>query len=394
MDIRASRRLEALSGYAFDELDRRIAELREQGVAVTDFGVGDPTTPTPELVRRATQAAVDTYASAGYPSYVGSAAYRKAVSEWMERRFGLRLDPTREICSTIGSKEAVFHFAEAFVDPGDLVLVPSPGYPPYSRGTLFAEGRSYFYPLDAENGFLPDLDALPAEVVRAARVLWICYPNAPTGRVATRDELARIVDFAARNDIVLASDEAYGELWFDGPPPPSALEVARDGVVAFYSLSKRSAMTGYRVGWVAGDERIVALFKKVKTNIDSGTPDFVQAGAIAALSDEAHVERMRSEYKAKRDLIVDAFATAGCPRCVPTGSIYVWQRAPEGMDGLELARRLLEEDVAVATMPGAWLAEPLADGRNPGERYIRLALVPNLEETRAAAGRIAALRLP
>jgi len=393
MEIRASRRLRALGGYAFDEIDRAVQALLAQGVPVTDFGVGDPRDPTPELVRRAGQAAMDRHATSGYPSYVGSERYRAAIADWTGRRFGVTLDPATEVCSTIGSKEAVFHFPEALLDPGDVVLVPSPGYPPYTRGTIFAEGRVWTYPLNADNGFLPDLAAIPGDVARAARVLWFCNPNAPTGRVADRAFLEQLVGFCADHEIVLASDEAYSEIWFESGPPHSALEVARDGVVVFHSLSKRSAMTGWRVGWMAGDARLVALFRKVKTNIDSGTPDFVQDAAIAALADEAHVAEMRAAYREKRDLLLAAFAAAGLPVQAPEATLYIWQRAPDGMDGVAFAKRLLAPDVAVATIPGAALAEPCADGRNPGTDYVRLALVPTREETKAAAARIAAMKL-
>lgn len=392
MEIRASRRLRAFGGYAFDEIDRAVQALHAQGVPVADFGVGDPRDPTPELVRRAGQAAIDRHATSGYPSYIGSAAYREAVAAWNARRFGVTLDPATEICSTIGSKEAVFHFPEALLDPGDVVLVPSPGYPPYTRGTLFAEGRVWYYPLDASNGFLPDLAAIPSDIARAARLLWFCNPNAPTGRVADRAFVESLVRFCADHDIILASDEAYSEIWFESGPPHSALEVSKDGVVAFHSLSKRSAMTGWRVGWMAGDARLVSLFRKVKTNVDSGTPDFVQDAAVAALSDETHVAAMRASYREKRDILLAAFAAAGLETRPPEATLYVWQRAPEGLDGVALAKRLLAPDVAVATIPGAAIAEPLAEGRNPGTDYIRLALVPTLEESRAAAARIAALR--
>ena len=391
MEIRPSCRVQALGSYAFDEIDRQIATLRTAGVQVSDFGVGDPRAPTPPLIRSAAQDAIDRFATSGYPSYIGSADYRRAVADWTERRFGVALDPDREVCSTAGSKEAVFHFAEGLVDPGELVLVPSPGYPPYERGTLFAEGRFHVYPLREDNGFLPDLTTLPADVLAAARLLWLCHPNAPTGRVLTPEELQDIARFAADHDIVLAADEAYSEIWFGDEAPHSLLEIERDGVIVFQSLSKRSAMTGYRIGWVAGDPRLVEIFKKIKTNIDSGTPNFVQAAAIAALGDEAHVADLREEYREKRDIMAAALAKAGCACSPPEATLYIWQRAPDGYDGLAFARRLLEQDVAVATMPGAWLGSPAADGSVPGEHYVRFALVPTVEETRAAAERLSRL---
>ena len=392
MNITPSKRIQSLGGYAFDEIAKRITALREQGIAVTDFGVGDPREPTPEVAREAARAGIDAHATSGYPSYIGSPRYREAVASWMEERFGVSLDPAREVAATIGSKEAVFNFAEGLVDPGDLVLAPSPGYPPYARGTLFAEGKTWFYPLDGHNGFSPDLDAIPVEVARAAKVMWLCNPNAPTGLVLRGRELERVVQFAADHEIVLASDEAYSEIWFGEEPPPSTLEVSRDGVIAFHSLSKRSAMTGWRVGWVAGDERIVDIFKKVKTNIDSGTANFIQDAAVAALQDEQHVIAMRASYQRRRELMTAGLREAGLTPPNPEASLYLWQKAPEGMDGVELAKRLLEPDVAVGTMPGAILAEATEGGRNPGVPYVRFALVPTLEDTERAAERIARMR--
>jgi len=354
MMVEPSERLKSIGAYAFAEVDRRVEELRARGIEPVDFGVGDPTIPTPQVVREATKRAVDRHKSSGYPSYIGMPEYRQAVAEWCRRRFGVELDPDREITSTIGAKEAVFNFAEAFVNPGDAVIVPTPGYPPYARGTLFAEGKPFYVPLLPENGFLIDLEAIPPEVARAAKIMWINYPNSPTGALATREFLEAVVEFGRRHNIIIASDEAYSEIYYTADPPLSILQVAREGVVVFQSLSKRSAMTGYRVGWVAGDERIVEAFRKVKTNVDSGTPNFIQEGAIAALSDEEHVRSSREQYGRKRDVLADALVESGLEDCRPAGTIYLWQRVPEG----------------------------------PGERFVRFALVPSEEDTRLAAERI------
>lgn len=392
MNIVASRRVRSIGGYAFAEVDAEVARLKAAGIRPTDFGVGDPTVPTPELIREACRRAIDARASSGYPSYVGAPEYREAVAAWMERRFGVRLDPGTQICSNIGAKEAVFHFAEAFVDPGDWVIAPSPGYPPYSRGTLFAEGKTWFYPLRADNGFLPDFSRIPRDVARAAKILWINYPQNPTGACAPAAVFEEAVRFCRDHDIILASDEAYTEIYY-GEPPPSVLQFADEGVIAFQSLSKRSAMTGWRVGFVAGDPRIIEVFKKVKTNIDSGTPTFIQDAAIAALSDEEHVRRMREEYRQKRDILVDALVAAGLERCAPDGTLYVWQKVPAGMSSVEFAKRLLAPEVAIVTTPGAWISDLCEGGLNPGEGYVRFALVPSIEETRAAAQKIRALKL-
>lgn len=391
MDIRPSKRLAALGSYAFAAVDERVAELKRKGVQPIDFGVGDPTVPTPERIRRATQKGIDARADAGYPSYVGALAYREAVAGWMKRRFGVALDPETEICSTIGSKEAIFHFPEAILDPGDVVLCPSPGYPPWSRGTLFAEGRPHFLPLDAKNGFLPDLGAVPADVLRRARILWVNYPNNPTGAVAPDGFYEEAYRFCQKHGIILASDEAYTELYYVPKPPRSALAVGREGIIVFQSLSKRSAMTGYRIGFVAGDARIVALFKKIKTNVDSGTPTFIQDGALEALSDETHVAEMREAYRRKRDILAQGLVAAGLPDCSPAATIYLWQRVPPGMTSVDFATRLLAPDVAIVTTPGAWISDRCAGDVNPGEGYVRFALVPDEAATRLAAERIRAL---
>ncbi len=306
----------------------------------------------------------------------------------MGRRFGVRLDPAKEVSSTIGSKEAVFHFPLALVDPGEVVLVPSPGYPPYSRGTLFAGGTPWFYPVRRGDGWLPDLGRIPEEAARRSRILWVNYPNSPSGALAPLSFYLEAAAWCRQRGIVLASDEAYSEFHFGDERPVSALQAGTEGIVSFFSLSKRSTMTGWRVGWVAGDAAAVALFRKVKTNIDSGTPTFVQDAAAAALGDEAHVEEMRREVRARRDVLCAALRGIGLEDCTPPATLYVWQRGPAGMTGVEFAKRLLDPAVALVTTPGEWISDPLADGTNPGEGYVRFALVPSLEDTKRAAERL------
>ena len=388
MQIVPSRRVQSLGAYAFAEVDEQVEKLRARGIRPIDFGVGDPTIPTPPIVREAARQGIEKHKCSGYPSYIGMPEFRKAIAEWTERRFGVKLDPAREITSTIGAKEAVFNFAEAFVDPGDMVIVPTPGYPPYSRGTLFAEGKVYYVRVLPENNFLIDLAAIPERVAQAAKIMWINYPNSPSGAVAPRRFLEEVVAFGHKHNIIIASDEAYSEIYYTQAPPLSALQVAKEGVVVFQSLSKRSAMTGYRVGWVAGDERIVSTFKKVKTNIDSGTPNFVQEGAIAALSDEDHVRESRAEYARKRDILADALVTSGLSDCRPAATVYLWQRVPDGYTSVQFATRLLSPEIAVVTTPGAWISDRTESGLNPGEGFVRFALVPSIEDTLRAAERI------
>ena len=384
MEITGSKRVNSLGSYAFAAIDEKVEELKQQGLEPVDFGVGDPTETPAELVREATRMGIEKFKSRGYPPYAGRRDYRDAVCAWMQRRFGVELDPVKETCATIGSKESIFHFPEAIIDPGDIVLCPDPGYPPYARGTLFAEGVPHFLPLRPGNRFLPDLDAIPSELARRAKIFWLTHPNSPAGTIAPPEYLRQWIDFCQRHEIIAASDEAYTEIYFTEEPTHSALEYGRDGVVVFQSLSKRSAMTSYRVGWVCGDERIVALFRKVKTNIDSGTPWFVQEGAIAALGDEQHVHEMRERYRAKRDVLVEAFAAVGCPRSEPEASLYIWQRAPEGWTAMDLAEKLLDPAIAAVTIPARYLTSLPAE-EHEGAPYVRLALVPHLEDCQKVA---------
>lgn len=386
MKAEASGRIKKIGGYAFAEVDKLVERLRASGTEPIDFGVGDPTIPTPEFIRKAGQEGIEKRKSSGYPSYIGSVEFREKVAWWNMKRFGITLDPEKEICSNIGSKEAVFNFPEAFVNPGDYVLIPNPGYPPYQRGTEFAEGRVHFMNLLKENDFFPVLSDVPREIVKKARIIWANYPNSPAGKIATKAFYKELVDFGHDNSLIIASDEAYSEIYF-GERPMSLLQFSKDGVVAFNSLSKRSAMTGWRVGWLAGDESIVSTFKKLKTNIDSGTPTFVQDAAIAAYNDESHVEGMRAEYKEKIGILAGAFADAGLEDCTPEATIYLWQRAPQGMGSIDFAKKLLSPETGIVSTPGEWISADTEQG-NPGKDYVRLALVPSVEQVREAAERI------
>ena len=388
MSVEISKRLEKLTGYAFAEIGKKAESLRRDGIEVINFGIGDPTEPTPKVVRDALKGGADSRAESGYPSYVGSRDFRRTIAEWTGKRFGIQLDVEAEICASVGSKEAVFNFPEAFVNPGEVVIVPNPGYPPYSRGTMFADGEVHYVNLLPENDFLPDLESIPEEICKRAKVIWINYPNNPTGAVAPQRFFEKVIAFGQKHKIIIASDEAYSENYYDEESKPhSILEFARDGIVVFQSLSKRSCMTGYRVGWIAGDSEIVTAFKKLKTNIDSGTPTFIQDAAIAALCDEKHVKKLRELYRKKRDVIADAFVDIGLSDCRPRATLHMWQKVPDGCSSLEFAEKLLDPNIAVVATPGNWVSEESEAG-NPGEGFVRLSLVPSVKECELAAERI------
>ena len=243
MKIEPSKRLNSIPSYALAVISDKVAALRNDGVKIIDFGVGDPSEPTPDFVIEKLIEFGRKHAASGYPSYIGSKDFRGAAAAYMQKRFGVELDPEREISSNLGSKEAIFNFPEGFINPGDIVICPSPGYPPMKTGTIFAEGIPYYVPLLEENGFLIDYDSIPQDIAVKAKIIWINYPNSPTGAVASRDYYEGLINWAHKNDIIIAADEGcYIDIYFD-EKPMSILEVSREGIVAFYSLSKRNNMT-------------------------------------------------------------------------------------------------------------------------------------------------------
>ena len=381
-----SRRISSLSTYPFAVLERKVDQLRSRGIRIIDLGVGSPTAETPPYIRRALKKSVERRKNVGYPTYEGHRAFREAAANYLKKRFGVSLDPQSEITSCIGTKEAIFHLPEAFVNPGDFVICPSPGYSPYQRGTLFAEGKAFFLPLLAQNNFLPDFGRVPKRIANKAKIFWINYPNNPTSATAPPDFYRETLRFARKYGIILCSDESYVDIYYK-EPPPSALQFGKEGVISFFSLSKRSAMANYRIGFVAGDRKIIAGLRKVKTNADTGSPTFIQDAAIAALSDERHPKKMREDYRKKRDILCRALTLAGFADCTPQATFYIWQKLPEGEKSVRFAEKLLSPEVAIAVMPGVWLAEPVR-GKNPGEGYIRIALVAPLLEIITAAKRI------
>lgn len=365
----AAARLKALPPYLFAEVDRKKRELIAKGKDVIDLGVGDPDLPTPSFIIDALSEAARDPKNHRYALDAGMPAFRETISKWFQGRFGVTLDPAKEILPLIGSKEGIAHFPLAVINPGDVSLIPDPGYPPYRSGTLFAGGVPYLMPLVESNDFLPDLNAIPQDVLKKAKLLYLNYPNNPTSAIATKEFFKQAVDFAYRHDLLIVQDAAYCEVGFDGYEAPSILEVegAKDISIEFHSLSKTFNMTGWRVGFAAGSADAVALLAKVKSNCDSGIFQAIQLAGKKALDEgaAAHKELLKI-YQKRRDLLVAGFAKIGWPIKAPKATFYTWIPVPPGSTSAELALKFLEELNIIVT-PG--------NGFGPnGEGYFRISL--------------------
>ena len=386
--IKKAKRISELPPYLFTEIDRRKRQALARGVDLIDLGVGDPDIPTPALIVEKLVEGASRPVNHRYPSSIGMIAYRQAVSDWYQSRFGVKLDPETEVVSLIGSKEGIANMASAFVDPGDLVLVASPCYPVYHIGTIFNGGRNYFLPLTKENRFLPDLDAIPHEVARQAKMLWINYPNNPTAAVAEKEFFTRVVEFAHRHNIIVCHDAAYTEMGFDGFRPMSFLQVdgAREVGIEFHSLSKTFNMTGWRVGMAVGNQDLVSGLAQVKSNVDSGIFQAVQEAAIEALRlGDKIVEPSRRVYQERRDILVDGLRAAGLDCEKPRATFYVWVCVPKGLTSAEFTTRLLDLTGVVIT-PGNGFGEP-------GEGYVRFTLCVDKQRLKEVADRIQRIKI-
>jgi succinyldiaminopimelate transaminase len=357
--------------YPFVRLNEAAAARRAEGLDVIDFGMGDPREPTDPRIIQALKDGVRE--RMGYPAAVGLPELREAISGWAGRRFGVALDPT-DVVPTLGTKEAIYSFAQVVLDPGagkDTVLLTEPGYPVYERGALFAGARVETLPLVESNGFLPDLDAVSPELWRRTALVWVNYPNNPTCVCAPPDLFERLAALAREHDFILASDEAYTELWFD-EPPVSALQLADlTNVAVFNTLSKRSSMTGYRSGFVAGDPTLMAALRQFRPTIGTAPQEFVQRASVVAWGDETHVEGARAAYARKRELLLSVLAAKGVRVAGSDATMYLWVATPTGETSEAFAGRLLNHGVLVA--PGSFLGLS-------GEGYVRFALVPTEDE--------------
>jgi len=364
-----------LQTYPFVRLDEAKAAARARGIELVDFGMGEPNEETEPFIR---QALVDALVPRlTYPRAPGLPELRRAIADWLRLRFGVDVDPNAEIVPTLGSKEAIFSFAQTVVGPGkDVVAIPDPAYPVYERGALAAHGEPFAVPLLAEHGFLPDLDAVPDEVWSRIAIFWVNYPNNPTGAIAPVSLYDELAARAAEHDFLVCSDEAYSEIWFDETPVSALQARDRSRIVVFNTLSKRSSMPGYRSGFVAAPPDVVASLKAFRPSTGTAPQEFVQRAAIAAWSDEEHVRRTRALYRRKRDLIRPALEERGLRIAASEASFFLWFAVPEGETSEEFATRLLQHGVVVA--PGSYFGAA-------GEGYARLALVPNEAECERAA---------
>jgi LL-diaminopimelate aminotransferase len=365
-----AKRLEKIPPYLFAEINRKGNELVAKGVDIINLAVGDPDRPTPTHILQVMHEAIDDASTHNYPPYQGTQEFREAAAKWMERRFGVAgLNPSTEVVSSIGSKEAIHNTFLAFVEAGDYTLIPDPGYPVYRTSTLFAGGEPFTMPLKAENQFLPDLNGIPEEIARKAKLLWINYPNNPTGALATLEFFEELVAFCKQYDILLCHDNAYSEMAYEGYKPPSILQVpgAKDVAIEFHSLSKSYNMTGWRIGFVVGNAIGIKGLTQVKSNVDSGVFKAIQASAIAAYSThEAELQSVISVYQNRRDIIVKGLQSLGWPIQPPQATLYIWVPVPPGYTSAEFVTLLLDK-CGILVPPG--------NGYGAfGEGFFRIAL--------------------
>lgn len=386
--IERAERLSLLPPYLFAEIDRAKARAIEQGMDIINLGIGDPDLPTPDSIIDVLCETARDPENHRYPTYEGMIEMRHECSLYMKRRFGAQLDPATEVLTLIGSKEGLAHLPLAFVNPGDFVLVPDPGYPVYNASVVFAGGTPYAFSLLAENDFLPDFDRIDPQIADRAKLMFLNYPNNPTAAVATKEMFAEAIEFARKHNIIICQDAAYCEMAYDDHKPVSILEVegAKDVSIEFHSLSKTFNMTGWRIGFAAGSEKIVSALGSVKTNVDSGVFQPIQLAGIAALRSPAKLSADIMEiYRERRDTLIDGLQSLGWKIPRPKATFYVWVPVPPGYTSAELTTTLLEK-AGIVTTPGNGF------GKN-GEGFIRMALTVDKERIAEAVDRIKGLSL-
>jgi len=382
-----SQRLSQLPPYVFVEIDRKKKEAVKRGLDIIDLGVGDPDLTTPQHIRDAMKRAIDEPKYHRYPFGSGLLEFRKAIARWCKVRFGIELDAESEIHALIGSKEGIGHIHLAFVNPGDVVLCPEPAYPVYKIGTIYAGGTPYLMPLLEENDFLPDFDSIPEKITAKAKMVFINYPNNPTGACANMDFFRRVIKFARKHNIIVVNDAAYSEIYYGGRKPISFLELpgAKELGIEFHSLSKTYNMTGWRIGWACGNRKIIKGLSMVKENIDSGVFAAIQVASIEALNGPQDcVDEMRRIYEKRRDLLSGGLERTGWKLKKPEATFYLWAKVPEGYSSLECVEKLLEE-VGILSTPGNALGPS-------GEGYVRFALTVDDKRIEEAVDKLGSIK--
>ncbi|MEI7884526.1 MAG: LL-diaminopimelate aminotransferase [Clostridia bacterium] len=376
-------RIQKLPPYLFARIEQKIAEAKEQGIDVISLGIGDPDSPTADHIIEALVKEAHNPANHQYPSSVGMLSYRQAVADYYHNRFQVELDAKHEVVTLIGSKEGIANVNYCYIDAGDINLVPDPGYPVYSIGTLLAGGESYLMPLKEENDYIPDLKAIPAEIAQKAKLMFINYPNNPTGAIVREGFFAEVVDFAKKYDIIVCHDSSYSEITYDGYIAPSFLSTpgAKEVGIEFGSLSKPFNMTGWRIGWAAGRKDVIEAIGRYKSNVDSGAFQAVQYAGIAALNgDKACVKAVCDIYKERRDVVVAGLRSMGWKIAAPKGTFYIWVRVPKGYTSTSFAEIVLDKANVVIT-PGNGYGEY-------GEGYFRISLCIGVERIKEALARM------
>ncbi|MDD3594286.1 MAG: LL-diaminopimelate aminotransferase [Candidatus Gastranaerophilales bacterium] len=381
--MQPSKRLDRIPPYLFAEIDRKIDEAKAKGIDIISLGIGDPDTPTLPNVVEAMHKAIDDPSTHDYPPYQGTLEFRQASCDWMKKRFGVELDANSEMLAMIGSKEGIAHIFFAFADPGDITLVPDPGYPVYQNGTILAGAEPYYMPLLAENKFLPDFDKIPADIASKAKLMFLNYPNNPTGATATLDFFRKAVEFAKKYDILICNDQAYSEMTYDGYVAPSILEIegAKDIAIEFYSHSKSYNMTGWRIGFACGNAKAVKALGTIKNNIDSGVFKAIQkAGTEAYNTPKEVIDNLNKMYQKRRDIIEEGLKDLGWDITPSKATFYLWLPTPAGMSSEEFVTLMLEK-AHVVVPPGTGYGKC-------GQGYFRIALTKDEKILKEAVQRM------
>jgi len=381
--IEVATRIKTLPPYLFAAIDKMKQAAIAKGVDIINLGIGDPNLPTPTPIIESLALAAKNPKHHQYPSYDGMLSFRQAVADWYRRRFNVTLDPANEVLTLIGSKEGIGHIHLAFVDPGDIVLVPSPGYPVYPVGTSFCGGTSHVMPLTKANGFLPDLKAIPKDVAKKAKLMWLNSPNNPTSVIMSTDYFKRVIEFAQEHHVIVCHDAAYSEIYYDGKRPPSFMEVdgAKDVGVEFHSLSKTYNMTGWRIGFAVGNKEVLAGLGRVKNQLDSGVFEAVQVAGVTALGlDESVTDGLRKIYQERRDTLVPGLKKLGLDVDSPLAAFYIWVTVPKSYTSASFTAHLLEK-AGIVTTPGNGFGAP-------GEGYVRMTVCTTKERLAEAVERI------